>query len=194
MPGNRIYPQPRRGPTTDPARLHAGRAGERPKTVWPKGQRATAVKCRRCSKWTKTWNRLCQKCRAVARPVRKCPCGVTLHGRAKLCGDCRTVAAARRREARALAQREYRARHYEQERLREKMIDYQRAAPLEWRPSGQGMALFAGKHQTPWSLDTAGDGEAWVVCCEGRPVAGEVYTDGRAAMDAAEEFYRPRPV
>ena len=33
MPGNRIYPQPRRGPTTDRDRLRARRAGERPATV-----------------------------------------------------------------------------------------------------------------------------------------------------------------
>ena len=69
-----------------------------------------------------------------------------------------------------------------------------RAAPLEWRASDHAIALFAGKHQTPWSVETPGDGEAWVVCCEGRLVAGEVYTDRRAAMDAAEEFYRPRPL
>ena len=93
-----------------------------------------------------------------------------------------------------MTQREYRARHHEQERLREKLIDYHRAAPLEWRASGQAMALFAGKHQTPWSVETTGDGEAWAVCCEGRPVAGEVYTDMTAAMEAAEEFYRPRPL
>ena len=42
MPGNRIYPQPRRGPTTGQARLRARRARERPKAVWPKGQRFTA--------------------------------------------------------------------------------------------------------------------------------------------------------
>ena len=101
---------------------------------------------------------------------------------------------ARRREARALAQREYRARHYEQERLREKLTDYHRAALLGWRASDHAMALFAGKHQTPWSVETAGDGAAWVVCCEGRPVAGEVYTGMAAATDAAEEFYRPHPL
>ena len=185
---------PRRGPMTDPARFRARMARDRPKTVWPKGLRPTAVRCRRCSQWTKARNRLCQKCRAAARTVSTCPCGVTLHGRAKLCGGCRTVAAARRRVAHALAQREYRARHHEQERLREKLTDYQRAAPLEWRASGNAMALFAGKHQTPWSVATARDGEAWGVCCEGRPVAGEVYTDMAAAMDAAGEFYRPRPV
>ena len=119
--------------------------------------------------------------------------GVALHGRAKLCAGCRTVAAARRREAHALTQREYRARHYGQERLREKLIDYRRAAPLEWRASGNAMALLTGKHQTPWSVETPGDGVAWVVCCEGRPVAGVTYTDMAAAMEAAEEFYRPRP-
>ncbi len=194
MPGNRIYPQPRRGPTTDRDRLRARRARERPKAVWPKGQRSTAVKCRRCSQWTKTLNRLCQKCRAAARPVRTCPCGATLHGRAQRCGGCRTVAVARRRAAHALAQREYRARHHEQERLREKLTDYHRAAPLGWRASDHAMALFAGKHQTSWSVETAGDGAAWVVCYERRPVAGEVYADMAAAMEAAGEFYRPHPL
>ena len=168
MPGNRVYPQPRRGPTTDQARLRARRARERPETAWPKGLRPTAVRCRRCSQWTKTWNRLCQKCRAVARTVRTCPCGVTLRGRAQRCGGCRTVAVARRRAAHALAQREYRARHHEQERLREKLTDYHRAAPLGWRASDHAMALFAGKHQTPWSVEMAGDGAAWVVCYERR--------------------------
>ena len=56
------------------------------------------------------------------------------------------------------------------------------------------MALFAGKHQTPWSVETPGDGEAWLGCYEGRPVAGEVYTDMAAATDAAGEFYRPHPL
>ena len=37
----------------------------------------------------------------------------------------------------------------------------------------------------------AGDGAAWVVCYEGRPVAGEVYAGMAAAMEAAGEFYRP---
>ena len=194
MPGKPIYARPRRGPTADRDRLRARRVGRSPATAWPKGLRPKAVKCRRCAQWTKAWNRLCQECRAVARPVRTCPCGVTLHGRAQLCGDWRTVAEARRREAHALAQREYRARHYEQERLREKLTDYHRGAPLEWRASGHGMALFAGKHQTPWSVDTPGEGAAWVVCCEGSPVAGEVYTDGTAAMDAAQGFYRPHPL
>ena len=79
-------------------------------------------------------------------------------------------AAARRREAHALAQRDYRARHYEQESLRERLIDYHRASPLQWRASDHGMALFAGKHQTPWGVETPGDSEAWVVCCEGHQV------------------------
>ena len=194
MPGNRTYPQPRRGPTTDQARFRARRAKERPATAWPKGQRPKAVRYQRCAQPTRAWNRLYQKCRPDNRTLRACPCGVALHERAKLCAGCRTVAAARRRAARALAQREYRARHYEQERLREKLLDYHRAAPLEWRASGHAMALFAGKHQTPWSVETTGDGEAWVVYCEGGPVAGEAYTDRTAAMDAAKEFYRPHPL
>ena len=61
-----------------------------------------------------------------------------------------------------------------------------RAAPLEWRASDHALALFAGKHQTPWSVETPGDDEAWVVCCEGRPVSGEVYTDRTAARSSTD--------
>ena len=46
MPGNWKYPQPRRGPTTDRHRFRARRARDRPKTVWPKGQRLKAVRAR----------------------------------------------------------------------------------------------------------------------------------------------------
>ena len=196
---NPNYKAPARGPTSVRERLQARVISNRLPPARPKGRRPHWVSCRKCGKSTKAWDRICAKCSLRTwRPPRYCICGSQLpRGHAQRCAPCRAEAASKHRETRALRQREYRARNYAKERLREKRVDYARAVPLEWhRPvsSDTTIALFAGDHQTPFSVETPDDGSTWVVCRQGWPEPGHVYGDGSEAMDATEELYRPYPV
>ena len=151
-------------------RLRQYKAKPRPE---PKKRRTDPVVCRHCK--------------------RRC-CGAPLKGRAQRCDACREASVPRRRAARAAAQRAYRASHYEDARLSEKLRDYRRAPSLSWQADGDVAVLYAGQRRTRWSAVPEHDGTVitWTVC-KGSTVVGE-FADGSEAMLAAEEHYRPHPL